>query len=173
MTELRIAVAGAGGRMGRTLLEATLRDGAARLVSALDQPGAGVQGKDAGELIGMPCGVPVSSDHEAGIARASCLIDFTRPEASLGHLEMCRRHGVAMVIGTTGFDVAGKRAIRAAAEEIPIVFAPNMSVGVNLVFRLLDVAARILADGTPSAQGRRAVGDGVAHGRSGCRGAWA
>ena len=147
MTELRIAVAGAGGRMGRTLLEATLRDGAASLVAALDHPDASVQGKDAGELIGMPCGVAVSSDHEAGIARASCLIDFTRPEASLGHLEICRRHGVAMVIGTTGFDAAGKGAIRAAAEEIPIVLAPNMSVGVNLVFRLLDVAARILADG--------------------------
>ncbi len=147
MSELRIAVAGAGGRMGRTLLEATLRDGAASLVAAFDQPGASVQGRDAGELVGMPCAVPVGSDHDAAIALAGCLIDFTRPAASLDHLESCRRHGVAMVIGTTGFDAAGKRAIRAAADEIPIVFAPNMSVGVNLVFCLLDVAARILAEG--------------------------
>jgi 4-hydroxy-tetrahydrodipicolinate reductase len=117
------------------LIEATLTDAEAKLVAAIDQPGAPVQGKDAGELVGMPCGVLVSSDCDAGIAGATCLIDFTRPEA------------VAMVIGTTGFDATGKAAIAAAAQDIPVVFAPNMSVGVNVVFRLLEVASRILDDG--------------------------
>ena len=147
MNGMRIAITGAGGRMGRMLIEATLHDTEATLVAALDQPGVPAEGKDAGELVGMPCGVPVSSDRDAGIALANCLIDFTRPEATLEHLAICRRHGVAMVIGTTGFDAAGKQAIAAAAQEIPVVFAPNMSVGVNVVFRLLDVAARILDQG--------------------------
>ena len=147
MNGMRIAITGAGGRMGRMLIEATLHDTEATLVAALDQPGGPAEGKDAGELVGMPCGVPVSSDRDAGIALANCLIDFTRPEATLEHLAICRRHGVAMVIGTTGFDAAGKQAIAAAAQEIPVVFAPNMSVGVNIVFRLLDVAARILDQG--------------------------
>lgn len=147
MNGLNIAIAGAGGRMGRMLIEATLTDAEAKLVAAIDQPGAPVQGKDAGELVGMPCGVLVSSDCDAGIAVATCLIDFTRPEATLRHLEVCHRHAVAMVIGTTGFDATGKAAIAAAAQDIPVVFAPNMSVGVNVVFRLLEVASRILDDG--------------------------
>lgn len=147
MDELRVAIAGAGGRMGRMLIEATLGDPRAALVAAFDQPDATVQGKDAGELVGRPCGVRVGSDSEADIARASVLIDFTRPVATLEHVAVCRRHGVAMVIGTTGFDGAGKAAITAAAQEIPIVFAPNMSVGVNVVFKLLDLAARILGEG--------------------------
>jgi 4-hydroxy-tetrahydrodipicolinate reductase len=147
MNGMRIAIAGAGGRMGRMLIEATLHETEATLVAALDQPGVPAEGKDAGELVGMPCGVPVSSDCDAGIALANCLIDFTRPEATLKHLAICRRHGVAMVIGTTGFDAAGRQAIAAAAQDIPVVFAPNMSVGVNVVFKLLDVAARILDEG--------------------------
>ena len=104
-------------------------------------------GKDAGELVGLPCWILVSSDRDAGIAQATCLIDFTRPEGTLEHLEICRRHGTAIVIGTTGFDAAGKNAIAAAAEDIPVVFAPNMSVGVNVVFKLLDLAARIMNEG--------------------------
>lgn len=147
MDELRIAVAGAGGRMGRMLIEATLLDAEATLVAAFDQHDAAAQGKDAGELVGRPCGVLVSSDSDAAIAKAACLIDFTRPEATLQHLASCRRQRVAMVIGTTGFDAAGKEAIAAAARDIPVVFAPNMSVGVNVVFKLLDVTARILGDG--------------------------
>jgi 4-hydroxy-tetrahydrodipicolinate reductase len=147
MDAVRIAIAGAGGRMGRMLIEATLQDAAATLVAAFDQPDAAAQGKNVGELVGMPCGVLVGSDSEAGIAQASCLIDFTRPEATLQHLAVCRRHGVAMVIGTTGFAAAGREAIAAAAQDIPVVFAPNMSVGVNVVFKLLDVAARILGEG--------------------------
>lgn len=129
------------------LIEATLNDGHATLAAALDQPGAAALGKDAGEMVGTPCGVLVSSDTGAGIAQATCLIDFTRPEGTLQHLEICRRHGTAMVIGTTGFDAHGKEAIAAAARDIPIVFAPNMSVGVNVVFKLLDLASRIMNQG--------------------------
>ena len=144
---MKIAVVGACGRMGRMIIESVLKDGQATLASAIDQPGTAALGKDAGELVGMPCGVAVSSDVEAGIARADCLIDFTRPEGTLEHLEICRRHKVAIVIGTTGFDDAGKAAIAAAAREIAVVFSPNMSVGVNVVFKLLDTASRILNEG--------------------------
>ena len=147
LNELKIAIVGANGRMGRMLIESTLKDGRATLVAAIDQPGTAVIGKDAGELVGMPCGVMVSDDLEAGIAKANCLIDFTRPEGTLAHLEICRRHRVAIVIGTTGFNDAGKEAIRDAASEIPVVFAPNMSVGVNVVFKLLETASRIMAEG--------------------------
>ncbi len=144
---MRIAIVGASGRMGRMLIESTLQDGGMELVSAIDQPGTSAIGKDAGELVGMPCGVQVTTDAEAGIARADCLIDFTRPEGTLEHLAICRRHKVAIVIGTTGFDAQGKQTIADAAREIPVVFAPNMSVGVNVVFKLLDTASRILAEG--------------------------
>ena len=147
MDAMKIAIVGASGRMGRMLIESSLKDGELKLVAAIDQAGTPAIGKDAGELVGMPCGVKVSSDVEAGIASADCLIDFTRPEGTLAHLDLCRRHKVAIVIGTTGFDAAGKQAIAEAAKEIPVVFAPNMSVGVNVVFKLLDTASRILAEG--------------------------
>ncbi len=144
---MKIAIVGASGRMGRMLIESTLRDAEVTLVSAIDQAGTPAIGKNAGELVGMPCGMMVTSDVEAGIARADCLIDFTRPEGTLEHLAFCLRHKVAIVIGTTGFDEHGKQAIAEAAREIPIVFAPNMSVGVNVVFKLLDTASRILSEG--------------------------
>lgn len=144
---MKIAIVGASGRMGRMLIESALKDGGVELVAAIDQAGTSAIGKDAGELVGMPCGVNVTSDTEAAIAKADCLIDFTRPEGTLEHLAICRRHKVGIVIGTTGFGDDGKQAIAAASCEIPIVFAPNMSVGVNVVFKLLDTASRILAEG--------------------------
>lgn len=147
MAGIKIAVVGASGRMGRMIIESTLKDGETILVSAIDQPGLPAIGKDAGELVGMPCGVPVTIDVEAGIAQSDCLIDFTRPEGTLQHLAICRRHKVAIVIGTTGFDEAGKQTIADAACDIPLVFAPNMSVGVNVVFKLLETASRILSQG--------------------------
>lgn len=147
MSAVRIAVVGAGGRMGRMLIETVLKDGEATLVAAIDQPDSPVIGKDAGELVGMPCGVAVSSDAEAAIAQADCLIDFTRPEGTLAHLAICQRHQVAAVIGTTGIDAAGKEAIAAAARDIPIVFSPNMSVGLNVVLKLLDTASRVFNEG--------------------------
>ncbi|MBL8448382.1 MAG: 4-hydroxy-tetrahydrodipicolinate reductase [Dechloromonas sp.] len=147
MKGLRIGIVGAGGRMGRTLIEAVLKDGEAVLAAAIDIPGSSYLGRPAGELAGFPGGVPVTADLVAALEGCDCLIDFTRPEGTLHHLALCADRGVAMVIGTTGFDVAGKAAIAAAAERIPVVFAPNMAVGVNVVFRLLDLAARILNTG--------------------------
>ncbi|MDR0577069.1 MAG: 4-hydroxy-tetrahydrodipicolinate reductase [Candidatus Accumulibacter sp.] len=147
MGTLKIAVAGATGRMGRMLIEAVLKDGAMDLAAAIDLPGNPAIGQAAGDLVGLPCAVPVTSDVEAGIAGVDCLIDFTRPAGTLGHLAACRRRKVGMVIGTTGLDDAGKQAVADAAKEIPVVFAPNMSVGVNAVFKLLDMASRILAQG--------------------------
>lgn len=144
---LNIAVAGASGRMGKMLIEATLNDGEAVLTAALDRAGSSGVGKNAGELVGLTSDVVVTSDLRAGLARSGCLIDFTRPEGTLEHLALCRELGVAMVIGTTGFDEAGKVAIAEAAKDIPIVFAPNMAVGVNVVFKLLETAARILNQG--------------------------
>lgn len=147
MTKIGIAIAGGSGRMGRTLIEAVLSADDMQLAAAFDLPGNPSIGRDAGELLGAATGVAISGDAAAAIGSAQCVIDFTRPAGTLGHLALCRDKGVALVIGTTGFDAAGKREIEAAAKVIPIVFAPNMSVGVNLVFRLLDVAARVLSEG--------------------------
>jgi 4-hydroxy-tetrahydrodipicolinate reductase len=147
MNKIKIAIVGVSGRMGRMLIEASLKDDGVQLVAAIDQSGVPAIGKDAGELVGMQCGVLVTTDVEAGIAKADCLIDFTRPEGTLDHLDICQRHKVAIVIGTTGFDEESKQVISEAARQIPVVFAPNMSVGVNVVFKLLDTASRILAEG--------------------------
>lgn len=147
MNQTRVAIAGAAGRIGRTLIEAVHNADDMALAAAFDVPGCPGVGHDAGELLGAHTGVAIGTDAGAAIAQAQCLIDFTRPAGTLEHLAVCRDKGVAAVIGTTGFDAAGKRAIEDAAKDIPIVFAPNMSVGVNLVFRLLDVAARVLNEG--------------------------
>jgi 4-hydroxy-tetrahydrodipicolinate reductase len=144
---LNIAIAGAAGRMGRTLIEACSQTQALRLSAALERSGSPAIGTDAGELAGLGnLGVAVTDNLTAESDRFDVLIDFTRPEATLANLEICRRAGKRMVIGTTGFDAAGKKQIAAAANEIAIVFAPNMSVGVNLCFHLLDIAARVLDD---------------------------
>ncbi len=147
MSGIKIAVVGAGGRMGRMIIESALKDSEIVLVAAVDQPGAPCVGKDAGELVGMPCGVAVTDDVEAAIAKADCLIDFTRPQGTLAHLALCRKHHTAIIIGTTGIEDEGKKAIAEAAREIPVVFSSNMSVGANTVFKLLDMASRILSHG--------------------------
>ena len=147
MEKIKIAIAGASGRMGQMLLEATLSDSSFVLVAALEQVGSPVIGRSVSDLVGLPTDVKVSSDLDAALRGADCLIDFTRPSGTLQHLEVCCRHKVAMVIGTTGFEDAGKASLQRASQEIPIVFAPNMAVGVNLVFKLLDTAARILNQG--------------------------
>ena len=144
---MKIAIAGAGGRMGRMLIEAVLDSGDMTLSGALDMPGSAALGQDAAGFLGRPCGVAVTSDVRAGMAGADTLIDFTRPAGTLAHLAICRQLGVRAVIGTTGFDAAGKAAIAAAAKDIGIVFAPNMGVGINVVLKLLDVAARALSSG--------------------------
>ncbi|MES2756310.1 MAG: 4-hydroxy-tetrahydrodipicolinate reductase [Pseudomonadota bacterium] len=146
MTSLKIAVAGASGRMGKMLIEAIAKAPDAELVGALDVAGSPAIGADAAAFLGQSS-VAIQSDLAAGLAGARCLIDFTRPEGTLKHLAYCAEHGIAMVIGTTGFDDAGKAAIRAAAEKTAIVFAPNMSVGVNVTLKLLEMAARSFAEG--------------------------
>lgn len=147
MKPVRIAIAGATGRMGRMLIEATLKDEGAILASAFDRPGTPFIGRDASEHLGLSSGITIGDDAREAIAAADCVIDFTRPEGTLAHLALARELGKSMVIGTTGFAAAGKQAIGDAAREVPIVFAPNMAVGVNAVFKLLEVAARILNDG--------------------------
>jgi 4-hydroxy-tetrahydrodipicolinate reductase len=144
---LRIAVAGASGRMGRTLIEAVLAAPDLRLAGALEADGAATLGRDAGEPFGRTTGVRVTHDVASAIGSSDVLIDFTRPEGTLAHLPRCVEAGVRMVIGTTGFDEAGRRAIAEAATRTAIVFAPNMSVGVNVALRLVEAAARLLADG--------------------------
>ncbi len=144
---LNIAIAGASGRMGRALIEAVSQAADLRLSAALDRPGSPFVGKDAGELIGAPCGLAISDRPEAVLSGSRVLIDFTRPEGTLHHLAVCRARGVNMVIGTTGFTPDQRRAIEEAAADIGIVFAPNMSVGVNVVLKLLDMAARVLDEG--------------------------
>ncbi len=140
----RIAIAGSSGRMGRMLLEAVAQDGSAALAAALEVAGSPQVGRDAGEMVGAPRGVLISDKPEQALAGSDVLIDFTRPEGTLQHLAICRRLKVRMVIGTTGFDEAGKKAIADAAREIGIVFAPNMSVGVNVTLKLLELAAQAM-----------------------------
>ena len=144
---MKIAIAGSAGRMGRTLIEAVLNAADMQLAAALEQPDSPFLGKDAGEFAGAPCGVAITADFDTALANADCLIDFTRPAGTLAHLASCHKRGVAMVIGTTGLEVEQKLLIQDASHSIPIVFAPNMGVGVNLVFKLLDTAARVLSQG--------------------------
>ena len=147
MTTLNIAIAGSSGRMGRALLEAVAQAPDMRLGAALERVGSPFIGKDAGELAGSPCGIGIVDDAAAALKGCGALIDFTRPEATLGHLQLCRQLGVNIVIGTTGFSAAQKEQIADAARDIGVVFAPNMSVGVNLCLKLLDMAARVLNEG--------------------------
>ncbi|MBZ6394441.1 MULTISPECIES: 4-hydroxy-tetrahydrodipicolinate reductase [Pantoea] len=147
MKIIRIAIVGAPGRMGRNLIQATQQTEAVELGAALARPGSSLIGSDAGELAGIgKNGIIIADDLRAVIDDFDVLIDFTRPEGTLDYLAVCREHGKALVIGTTGFDEAGKAAIRAAAEEIAIVFAANFSVGVNLVLKLLEKAAKVMGD---------------------------
>jgi 4-hydroxy-tetrahydrodipicolinate reductase len=143
----RVAVAGASGRMGRTLIEAVAASSDLVLSAALDLAGSSGIGSDATAFLGRDSGVVVSADARAGLAASEVLIDFTRPEGTLAHLALCSELGVAAVIGTTGFDAAQKAQIAAHARRIAIVMAPNMSVGVNVMMKLLEVAARTLGDG--------------------------
>ncbi|MDY6983913.1 MAG: 4-hydroxy-tetrahydrodipicolinate reductase [Pseudomonadota bacterium] len=144
---LRIAVAGVSGRMGKTLVEAITANPAVRLGAASERSGSPTIGQDVGPLCGMPAlNVTPVADLATRLADFDALIDFTSPEATLAHLELCAAHGKHLIIGTTGFDEAGKAAIAAAAQKTAIVFAPNMSVGVNLCFKLLELAAKVIGE---------------------------
>jgi 4-hydroxy-tetrahydrodipicolinate reductase len=144
---LRVAVAGASGRMGRTLVEAVAAAADLQLAGALDIAGSPAIGQDAAAFLGHARGVLITPDLRAGLANAQVLIDFTRPEGTLTHLAVCRELGVKAVIGTTGFSAAQKAEIAEHARHIAIMLAPNMSVGVNVVMKLLDMAARALNEG--------------------------
>ena len=143
----RIAITGAAGRMGRSLIEACQQTDGMEVSVALEHPESSLLGSDAGDLAGIgKLGVTVGCDLAAVTDDFDVLIDFTRPEPTLANLEICRKAGRRMVIGTTGFSDKQRQQIATAANDVAIVFAPNMSVGVNLCFKLLDVAARVLGD---------------------------
>lgn len=136
---IRVAVNGAAGRMGRALIEAIGESEELALTAAFEHPDSTAVGTEAD-------GVRIDPDVAAGVDDFDVLIDFTEPHATLGALEPCEAHGKGLVIGTTGFDAAGLDRIRAAAANVPILMAPNMSVGVNVTFRLVEMAARALGD---------------------------
>ena len=143
----RIAVAGASGRMGQMLIEAVRAADDCELSGALDVAASPAIGSDAMAFLGQTSGVAITAELSAGLKNAHALIDFTRPEGTLAHLRACRALGVNLVIGTTGFSDAQKAEIASAAQDIAIVMAPNMSVGVNVTLKLLEMAAKALATG--------------------------
>lgn len=143
----RICIAGASGRMGQMLIEAVNAADDCVLVGALDVAGSTAIGTDACAFMGHSSGVSISADLHAGLLGSQVLIDFTRPEGTLAHLQACEALGVNLVIGTTGFSAQQKEAVRAAANGIAIVMAPNMSVGVNVTLKLLQMAARAMSSG--------------------------
>lgn len=147
MMNTKIVIAGASGRMGHALLQGVFEDESFQLYGAIDRAGSASIGRDAGELFGKSTGVYVSDDANETLQGADVLIDFTRPEASLNYLEICQRHQVKHVIGTTGFTVEQKAKIQAASKKLAVVFAPNMSVGVTLLINLVEQAAKVLNDG--------------------------
>lgn len=147
MTTLNIAITGSSGRMGKTLLKAVTQALDLHLSAALEQTGNSYLTRDVGELIGTPCGIAITDNFSTVLPGCDVLIDFTRPAGTLEYLSICRTKGVKMVIGTTGFSAEQKSTLKAASKDIAIVLAPNMSVGVNVTFKLLDMAARSLGEG--------------------------
>ncbi|MES2282429.1 MAG: 4-hydroxy-tetrahydrodipicolinate reductase [Pseudomonadota bacterium] len=143
----RLAIAGASGRMGQMLIAAVRQSGDCELGGALDVASSPAIGTDASAFSGHPSGVLIESDIRKGLQGAGVLIDFTRPEGTMAHLAVCREMGVKLVIGTTGFSDEQKAEIAAASKDIAIVMAPNMSVGVNVTLKLLEMAAKALNSG--------------------------
>jgi 4-hydroxy-tetrahydrodipicolinate reductase len=144
---LRIAVAGASGKMGKMLIETILAADDAELVGALDIAGSPALGTDPGASWGLSTGIQITDQLDLGLASAQYLIDFTRPEGTLNHARYCAEHGVHMIIGTTGLSDGQQQELSTYSEKIAIVFAPNMSVGVNATLKLLELAAKILNEG--------------------------
>lgn len=144
---IRIAIVGAAGRMGKTLIQAVQETDGLTLGAATEHPQSNLIGVDAGDLAGVgTLGVNIAGSLGGAIDNFDVLIDFTAPAATMAHLEACRDAGKQMVIGTTGLSEEEKARLDGAAQHIGIVFAPNMSVGVNLCFKLLDLAARVMGD---------------------------
>ncbi len=145
--KIKIAIAGASGRMGRMLIEAILLTPHLELVGALEYINAPQVGEDAGAFLGKKTGISITADVALGISQADCLIDFTRPDGTLQHLTSALQAGVKMVIGTTGFSAEQLATIGAATKKIAIVMAPNMSIGVNATLKILAEATRLLSNG--------------------------
>lgn len=146
---VRIAVAGCNGRMGKVLVESVTQTRGVTLTAAIEHSGSSILGVDAGELANVGrLGVAVTDDLAAVIDQVDVIIDFTRPEATLANIALAQQHGKRLVIGTTGFDDAQKAQIQAAIADTAMVMASNYSVGVNLVFKLLEQAARVMGDYT-------------------------
>lgn len=145
---LPIVVFGAGGRMGRMLVQAVHEESRTRLAAATEKRGSPLVGTDAGLLAGIgESGVAIDDSPLNAVRTARAGIDFTLPEATVEHVDICRQEGRAIVIGTTGFSKEQLVRVHEAAKEIPVVHAPNMSVGVNLCFNLLERAAKVLGEG--------------------------
>ena len=144
---INVGITGASGRMGRALLEAVTNAEGMTVAAAIERPGSSVIAVDAGEVAGIgKLNVPIVDDLRAVVTDIDVLIDFTHPTVTLANLQTCRQAGKRIVIGTTGFNDEEKQQISQAAKEIGVVFAPNMSVGVNLCFKLLDLTARIMGN---------------------------
>ena len=144
---IKVVIAGCSGRMGHVLLECVFADANLVLSGALDRADNPQLGRDAGEQQGKISGVIVTDNIQVALKGADVLVDFTRPEASMLYLSACQTANVQMIIGTTGFSIEQKLAIEAAAKNIAIVFAPNMSVGVTLLINLVQSASKILNEG--------------------------
>jgi 4-hydroxy-tetrahydrodipicolinate reductase len=147
--KMKIGIVGAAGRMGQTLIKACLETDGVVLAAAIEHKDSPAVGKDAGEIAGLPrCGLIVGGDVAAIISEVDALIDFTRPEATLANLELCRTYKKYLIIGTTGFTAEQRSLIDKAAEETALVIAPNFSVGVNLTLKILELAARVMGEYT-------------------------
>jgi len=144
---MKIAIAGATGRMGKMLIEAVLNSPDAQLVGALEHDSCPLIGEDAGAFLGKKTGVAITADITKALSDAEFLIDFTRPEGTMAHLAVAQKTGSKMIIGTTGLSPEQIDGLKKASANLAIVFAPNMSVGVNATFKLLEIAAKMLNEG--------------------------
>ncbi|TKB49292.1 4-hydroxy-tetrahydrodipicolinate reductase [Ferrimonas sediminicola] len=149
MEKVRVAIVGASGRMGRTLIEAALAHPQIRLGAAIERAGSTLMGVDAGDLVGHgSIGVTLVDNPDLVRDDFDVLIDFTSPDATVELAVWCATHGKPMAIGTTGFNSHQKGRIAELAQDLPIVLAPNMAVGVNLLFKLLETAAQVMGEYT-------------------------
>jgi len=145
---IRIGIFGIGGKMGRRIAHLAAGESDIEIVSAIEKDGHPVIGKDVGEVLEIEgTGIKVLSDIGESAGKIDCMIDFTLPGATLEHVKICSDKNIPMVIGTTGIDPEGEKAIAEASKRIPIVFSPNMAIGVNLLFNLIREASRVLGPG--------------------------
>ncbi len=144
---VRVAIAGAAGRMGRNLVKAAHQNTQARVGTGSERPESSLVGVDIGELCGEgQLNVVLVDDLEKAIDDFDVIVDFTAPVSTLANIELCKKYNKKLVIGTTGFSEEEKEVINQASLEMPIIMAPNYSVGVNLVFKLLEKAAKVMGD---------------------------